>query len=162
MIRAATARDLSSIASIYNEGIRGRNATFETTDRSIEDVTPWLDDAESPLVVAEDGVVQAWARAATYRARAAYLGVRDVSVYVTAPARGRGAGSALIASLIDACERLDYFKLVARLFPENTASRALFRRNGFREVGLYERHGQLDGAWRDVLIVERLIGRGRP
>jgi hypothetical protein len=24
-------------------------------------------------------------------------------------------------------------------------------------VGLHRRHGQLDGAWRDVLVVERLL-----
>ena len=32
------------------------------------------------------------------------------------------------------------------------------KRHGFPEVGLYERHGRLDGVWRDVIIVERLLG----
>jgi len=34
---------------------------------------------------------------------------------------------------------------------------ALLRAVGFREVGVYERHAQLDGVWRDMVIVERLI-----
>jgi phosphinothricin acetyltransferase len=33
----------------------------------------------------------------------------------------------------------------------------LIRLLGFREVGVYEKHGQLDGVWRDVVIVECLI-----
>ena len=28
---------------------------------------------------------------------------------------------------------------------------------GFREIGVYQKHGQLDGAWRDVIVVELLI-----
>jgi hypothetical protein len=31
------------------------------------------------------------------------------------------------------------------------------RRNSWREVGLHLRHGNLEGEWRDVLVVERLL-----
>ena len=48
--------------------------------------------------------------------------------------------------------------MLSRIFPENEASRALCRRHGFREVGHYERHARLDGVWKDVVIVERLLG----
>jgi phosphinothricin acetyltransferase len=40
---------------------------------------------------------------------------------------------------------------------ENTASRVLMRDLGFREVGVYHKHGKLDGQWRDVVSVEYLI-----
>ena len=29
---------------------------------------------------------------------------------------------------------------------------------GFREIGVYRHHARLDGRWRDVVIVERLLG----
>jgi phosphinothricin acetyltransferase len=64
-----------------------------------------------------------------------------------------------MTAFIPACEQAGLWKLVSRLFPENAASRALCRRHGFREVGVYEKHARLDGAWRDVVIVERLIAR---
>jgi phosphinothricin acetyltransferase len=59
--------------------------------------------------------------------------------------------------LIDEAKGAGFWKLVSRVFVENAASRALLRGLGFREVGVYERHAQLDGAWRDVVIVERLL-----
>lgn len=59
--------------------------------------------------------------------------------------------------LIDAARAASMTKLVSGVFPENAASRALLRKLGFREVGTYARHGMLDGAWRDVVIVELLL-----
>jgi L-amino acid N-acyltransferase YncA len=157
--RAATSEDAAAIARIYNEGIEDRVGTFETRPRTAEDVLAWLD-AGYPVVVGEDGgEVVAWASAPPYRRdRPAYSGIADFSIYVARPARGRGAGRTTLAALVDACEARGYWKLVSRIFPENEASLALCRSLGFREVGVYRRHGKLDGAWRDVVIVELLLG----
>jgi L-amino acid N-acyltransferase YncA len=59
--------------------------------------------------------------------------------------------------LIEASEKAGFWKLVSRIFADNTAVRSLNRAMDVREVGVYEKHGQLDGVWRDVIIVERLI-----
>lgn len=161
-IRAATRDHAGVVAAIYNEGIRGRQATFETSDRAAADVLAWLDApdaARHPFLVAEDGtgVVLGWVRASSYRPRACYAGIGEFSVYVAASARGRGVGEALMRAFVPACERAGLWKLVSRIFPENAASRALCARVGFREVGTYEKHARLDGVWRDVTIVERLL-----
>jgi phosphinothricin acetyltransferase len=66
-------------------------------------------------------------------------------------------GDALMHAFVPACAAAGLWKLVSRIFPENAASRALCARHGFREVGTYEKHGKLDGAWRDVVVVERLL-----
>jgi len=157
--RAATPDDASAIARIYNEGIEDRVGTFETEPRTEADVLGWLD-AGYPVVVGEEaGEVVAWASAPPYRPhRPAYSGVADFSVYVARAARGRGAGRTTLAALIDEAEGRGYWKLVSRVFPENEASRALCRSLRFREVGTYRRHAKLDGVWRDVVIVERLLG----
>jgi phosphinothricin acetyltransferase len=156
--RAATPADADAIARIYNEGIEDRVATFETRPRTADHVRDWLA-SDWPVVVGElDGVVVAWASAPPYRAeKPHYAGVGDFSIYVARPARGRGAGRATLAALIGECESLGYWKLVGRIFPENEASLALCRALGFREVGKYRRHGKLDGEWRDVVVVERLL-----
>ena len=158
-VRAATRGDADAIARIYNDGIRGRGATFETRERTRDDILRWFDDPRFPILVAEDvGGVVGWAAASTYRARDCYAGIAEYSIYVATSHHGRGVGNALMLPFLAALERAGFWKVLSRLFPENAASRALCARHGFREVGVYRRHGKLDGQWRDTLIVERLLG----
>ncbi len=159
LIRPARIRDSSAIAAIYNQGIRGRQSTFETRERTAQDIESWLENtANFPLLVAEleHGIV-GWVHASSYRARDCYAGIAEFSVYVATDSHGRGVGLALMTAFVTACETAGFWKLLSRIFPENTASRALCAKAGFREVGLYEKHAQLDGVWRDAVIVERLI-----
>jgi L-amino acid N-acyltransferase YncA len=158
-IREAAERDAPSIASIYNQGIADRGATFETEPRTAGDIAARLaDQARFPMLVAADGAaVLGWAGLSAYRSRACYAGVAEFSIYLDRAARGRGLGARLLTALIDAARDRGYWKLVSRIFPTNAASRMLCRSCGFREVGVYEKHGRLDGEWRDVVIVERLI-----
>ena len=158
-VRAATRGDAAAIAGIYNQGIADRVATFETRPRGVDDISAWFDETHPVVVVEEDSAVIAFGATSAYRPRACYAGIAETSVYVAREFRKRGAGRIALAGLIEAAERAGYWKLVSRIFPENVASRALVRSVGFREVGIYEKHGQLEGAWRDVVIVERLIDR---
>jgi L-amino acid N-acyltransferase YncA len=153
--RLATPDDAPFLAAIYNEGIEDRVATFETRPRSVEDVRGWFDDRHPIVVVEEQGQIVAFASTSTYRPRDCYRGIAEVSVYVARKYRRRGAGRVALEELIEQAKAKGFWKLVSRVFPENQASRALIRSLGFREVGIYERHGQLDGVWRDVVIVER-------
>ena len=159
-IRTATSDDAAAIAEIYNQGIEDRVATYETRRRSAEDQQAWLQAIAGryPAVVAEvDGEIIAWAGAGPYRDRECYLGIGEFSMYVHRDWRRRGVGDLLLAGLISEAERLGLWKLLSRIFPFNEASRALCRKHGFREVGVYEKHARLDGCWLDVVIVERLI-----
>jgi L-amino acid N-acyltransferase YncA len=158
-IRAATAGDAGAIAAVYNQGIEERGATFETDLRSPAEIAAKLaDSARFPWLVAEErGAVVGFASLSAYRPRACYAGIAEFSIYLDRAARGRGVGRHLLASLVDTARDRGYWKLVSRVFPFNTASRALCRACGFREVGVYEKHGRLDGRWIDVVIVERLI-----
>jgi L-amino acid N-acyltransferase YncA len=158
--RLATPEDAPAIAAIYNEGIAERIATFETEPRTAQHIAAQLRDKGDrfPTIVAEDdGRVIAWAGAGPYRARPAYAGVAEHSVYVARSARGQGAGRVVLDALCRAYAERGFWKIVSRIFPENTASLALHERCGFRVVGIYKRHGQLEGAWRDCVIIERLL-----
>jgi L-amino acid N-acyltransferase YncA len=157
LARAAVPGDAPTIATIYNEGIEDRVATFETKLRTAGDVLSWFDGRHPSVVVEQDGRVIAFGSTSTYRPRDCYAGIAEFSVYVARDARGRGAGRLAMESLIEAARNNGFWKLVSRVFVENAHSRALLRSLGFREVGIYEKHGQLDGAWHDVVIVEKLL-----
>jgi L-amino acid N-acyltransferase YncA len=157
-VRNATPADAQGIALIYNQGIEERTATFETRPRTTEDILRWFDGVHPICVVEGPQGLVAFAASSAYRARDCYKGVAEVSIYVERSARGKGAGKQALTALIAACEELGFWKLLSRVFVENQGSRGLVRALGFREVGIYKRHARLEGAWRDVVIVEKLIG----
>ncbi len=160
-IRKALLSDALSISEIYNEGITSRQATFETDLRDEGTMRKWLSDhydSQHPVLVATLGPsVVGWASISQYRPRTCYDGIGEFSVYVREGYQGKGIGKKLVLFLIEESKHLGYWKLVARIFDFNTASRSLCKGCGFREVGVYEKHGKLDGRWIDTVIVERLI-----
>jgi L-amino acid N-acyltransferase YncA len=156
-VRLARSADAAAIASIYNQGIEDRVGTFETDLRTEAMVASWFDGLHPIVVVEQENEVIAYASTFSYRPRPCYAGIAEFSVYVRRDWRGRGAGRLALSVLCQESEHAGLWKLVSRVFVQNVASRGLLRALGFREVGIYEKHGQLDGVWRDVVIVELLI-----
>ena len=153
-IRDLRPGDWPEVSRIYAAGIATRNATFEI---AVPEWAQW-DAGHLPdhRFVATDGKrILGWAALTGYSDRCCYAGVADLSVYVDPAAQGRGVGRALLEQLIESAEGAGIWTLQAGIFPENEASLALHRRCGFRQVGTRERIGQLDGVWRDVLLLER-------
>jgi len=146
--------DWEQVRSIYLEGIRSGDSTFET------DAPSWENWNEGHLqfarLVMRDGeTVIGWAALSPVSKRLVYRGVAEVTVYVTESARGMGIGRALLEALIDESEKNDNWTLQASIFPENVASIELHLRCGFREVGRRERIAMLKGIWRDTILFER-------
>ncbi len=157
-IRAGVADDAPGICIVYNQGIEDRVATFESEARSPEDIAHWFGDDAFPVVVAEeDGQILGFASTSAYGARECYAGIREFSIYVHRQAKRRGIARGLLISLFEAATRAGCWKITSRIFPENTASLELCKLLGFRVVGTHLRHAKLDGEWRDVVTVERLL-----
>src|SRR5215472_13482316 len=155
--RAATLADALAITEIYNQGIADRVATFETEPRAASQIAEWFRPGVL-IVVGEAGPeIVAFAASFQYSPRPCYVGIGEYSVYVARQHRGKGAGSAVLSTLIDHARTAGLHKLTSRIFPENLARRALMKRFGFSEIGVHRRHGILDGKWRDCVIVELLI-----
>jgi L-amino acid N-acyltransferase YncA len=156
-VRLGRREDAARIASIYNQGIADGDATFQTARQDAGVVLSWFDQ-DFPVCVAGRGeLIMAYAVASLYRPTKWYEGVREFSVYAAREGRGKGHASDALFMLFDACRARGYWKLVSRIFPENSASLGLCDRLGFRRVGHYQRHAQLHGTWRDVVIVEKLL-----
>jgi len=144
----------SEVARIYAQGIATGNATFETEVPSWEE---W-NAAHLPdhrFVAEAEGSVLGWIALAPVSSRCCYAGVAEVSAYIAEGARGQGVGAALLERAIESAEAAGLWTLETGVFPENEASLAVLKRFGFREVGVRERLGQMNGHWRDVVLLER-------
>ncbi len=153
-IRSLQPDDWPAVREIYTEGIATGQATFEidppdweTWDRGHR--------ADCRLIAELDGVGAGWAALTPVSGRCVYAGVAEVSVYVAEAVRGRGVGKTLLQTLVTESEEAGIWTLQAGIFPENRASIELHKRCGFRVIGTHERLGQMNGIWRDVLLMER-------
>jgi L-amino acid N-acyltransferase YncA len=142
------------VEAIYLEGIKTKNATFETASPG------WNNWNESHLdvcrfVLKQNNNIIGWAALGTYSRRYVYRGVAEVSIYVALSDTGKGFGTCLLNKLIAASEANGIWTLQAGIFPENIASMIIHKKSGFREVGIRKKLGQMDGIWRDVVLLER-------
>ncbi len=143
-----------AVKKIYEEGIATGNATFQTSAPSWEE---WdaAHSAKPRLVAVENNEVLGWAAITPVSGRCVYAGVAEVSVYVSAAARGKGVGKQLLNALIEQSETQNFWTLQAGIFPENIASIALHHSLGFRTIGTREKIGKMKGIWRDTVLLER-------
>jgi phosphinothricin acetyltransferase len=155
-IRPMTPEDWPAVEAIYAAGIGTGDATFETASPSWEEFDAGRLPDHRLVAVVNDEIV-GWAALAPTSARACYAGVVEHSVYVEESSRGRGVGRALLDALITSAEEAGIWMIQTSVFPENAASLALHERLGFRIVGRRERIAQLDGVWRDTLLLERRL-----
>ncbi|MEV6638647.1 GNAT family N-acetyltransferase [Amycolatopsis sp. NPDC051371] len=154
-VAAMTSEHADQVLAIYQAGLDTGHASFET---AAPGWATW-EAAHLPehrlVALGPDGRVVGWAAVTAVSSRCVYAGVVEHSVYVDPDARGRGVGEVLLAALIASTEDAGIWTIQSGVFPENTASRELHRRAGFREVGVRERVGRHHGVWRDVVLIER-------
>jgi L-amino acid N-acyltransferase YncA len=146
--------DWRQVKSIYEEGIKTGNATFEM---SAPEWAVWDKGhlQEARIIAKENGDVLGWAALSPVSGRCVYAGVAEVSVYITSAARGKGLGKQLLQKLVEESEANNLWTLQAGIFPENIASIKIHEDCGFRVIGKRERIGKMDGVWRDTLLLER-------
>jgi phosphinothricin acetyltransferase len=154
VIDAMTPADWPAVRAIHEDGIRTGHSTFDTSSPSWE---TWNEGHlnHCRLVARLGDRVVGWAALSPVSDTCAYSGVAEVSIYLSEGARGHGIGSKLLGALIIDSEREDIWTLQAGIFPDNRSSIALFESKGFRIVGRRERLGELNGVWRDVMLLER-------
>jgi L-amino acid N-acyltransferase YncA len=158
-LRPARPDDAEQVARIYNQGIDERVATFQTRRQDAPEIVAEIEGGGIVLVAEREGEVVGWARVARYDdAHHYYDGIGEATLYVDRAARRGGTGRALLNALAEEAEGRGYYKLVGKIFMSNEPSIALVRSCGWRHVGVHRRHGRLDGEWKDVVVVERLLG----
>lgn len=162
-IRLATLNDIKEVLSIYNEGIEDRIATLEASQKDLKYMIDWFNKHQDryKVTVAElYGEVIGWASLNQYSTRKAYDGVADLSVYIKRTYRGKGIGGKLLSTIEAHGIENKFHKIILSTFPFNQLGTGLYKKKGYREVGVFKNHGKLDGEFVDVLIMEKLLFRG--
>ncbi|QFT88170.1 Putative phosphinothricin acetyltransferase YwnH [Bacillus sp. THAF10] len=160
IIRAATNLDVQELLTIYNEGIEDRIATLESVPKDEAYMLEWLTKRSGryTVLVAElDQRVIGWASLNPYSHRCAYDGVADLSVYIKREYRGKGVGGGLLHSLENEAKQNGFHKIVLFTFPFNGLGQGLYKKSGYREVGVFKNQGKLDGAFIDVVAMEKVL-----
>ncbi|UQZ37368.1 GNAT family N-acetyltransferase [Paenibacillus sp. PK3_47] len=159
-VRQANTEDIASILRIYNQGIEDRIATLETETKDYAYMEAWFHDHQgrySILVAESEGKVTGWASLNPYSHRCAYNGVADLSVYIDRSFRGQGVGSSLLQSLHKVAKENSFYKIVLFTFPFNQGGQGLYMKMGYRQVGVFEKQGVMDGQFMDVMIMEKIL-----
>jgi L-amino acid N-acyltransferase YncA len=168
VIRAAVDADLPAIAELYAHHVLTGTASFEVAAPTVDEMRRRYRDVVShgmPYFVASlseksEGLA-GYAYATAYRSRVAYRHTVEDSVYVDPGCVRRGAGRALLAAVIAACETLGYRQMVAVIGgSDNTASISLHAALGFRPAGVLPAVGRKFDRWIDTVLMQRALGRG--
>jgi len=160
LIREAKLEDIKSIMNIYNQGIEDRIATLESETKDLTYMKNWFDQHKGryKVIVAEqEGDVLGWASINQYSSRCAYTGVGDLSIYIARNYRGKGVGSLLLKEMEKVAIETGFYKIILFTFPFNEIGQALYKKNGFQEVGIFKNQGILDGKFVDVMAMEKII-----
>lgn len=164
-VRPAREEDIPAITRIYNQGIEDRIATLEGEPHTVEERLAWFRDRteREPVLVAEwEGQVVGWASLSRWKDRACYAYTKELSIYVERSWRGRRIGTLLLAALLERARAVGVHKVLLFALPVNLPALALYRRFGFRTVGILRHHGVLDGVFRDLLCMEKDLAEDLP
>ncbi|AIQ18493.1 GCN5 family acetyltransferase [Paenibacillus sp. FSL H7-0357] len=159
-VRRATYADIVDILHIFNQGIEDRIATLEEETKDRPFINNWFDEHQGrfAILVAENGQgIIGWSSLNRYSLRCAYRGVADLSIYIHREYRGQGIGSILLEALEEEARKNEFYKIVLFTFPFNKNGQGLYRKMKYREVGVFENQGILDGKPTDVMIMEKLL-----
>ncbi|MCL6604472.1 MAG: arsinothricin resistance N-acetyltransferase ArsN1 [Paenibacillus sp.] len=159
-VRLATSGDIEAILQIYNQGIEDRIATLETEVKDLAYMEKWFQEHHTRYAVLAavlNAEVVGWASLNPYSHRCAYSGVADLSVYIDRKSRGQGIGTSLLLALDSTAKKNRFHKIVLYTFPFNQNGQGLYRKMGYREVGVLEKQGVMDNKYIDVMVMEKML-----
>ncbi|UQZ48550.1 arsinothricin resistance N-acetyltransferase ArsN1 [Bacillus sp. PK3-037] len=160
LIRTAKDSDVNRILDIYNQGIADRIATLEVEEKDIDYMTNWFSNREEKykVLVAEiDHCIVGWVSLNPYSHRCAYQGVADLSIYIDRNHRGKGIGKELLSNIEKEAIKSKIHKIVLFTFPFNQLGQGLYASMGYREVGIFNEQGKIDGHYVDVMAMEKIL-----
>jgi len=165
-LRPSTDADVPAITAIYGHHVLHGTGTFETTPPTETDMAGRRADVLGkglPYLVAEaeDGRILGFAYCQWFKPRPAYRFSAEDSIYLHPDAAGQGLGKQLLAELVARAEAAGIRKLIAVIGDSaNAGSIGVHRAQGFEHVGVLKNCGWKFGQWRDVVLMDKVLGQG--
>ena len=161
-IRPAGTDDLQAMLAIYNDAIINTTAVYDYQPRTSDAQRQWFETKQAqrlPVFVAVDNAtIIGFGSFGPFRPWPAYQFTVENSLYVDSAFQRKGAGTALLASLVTAAQTAGYHTMVAGIDATNEASLALHRKAGFEPVAHFREVGWKFERWLDLVFMERLLG----
>lgn len=154
MIREMDVKDWEQVKEIYLQGIENGAATFNTSCPSYEE---WDNEhIDSCRLVCADGEkVVGWIALSPASSCCVLKGCVEMSVYVDNDHQGRGIGTELVRQLLCEAKKQGYWSILSTVISINSASVALLKKCGFREIGYREKIAKdRFGNWQNVTLFE--------
>ncbi|KQT23358.1 phosphinothricin acetyltransferase [Chryseobacterium sp. Leaf405] len=154
-LREMLPSDETRVLEIFQQGIDGGMATFET---SVPDAEVWSMDYFNDcrwVLENESGEVVGWCALKLISKRENFKGVAEVSIYLDNNYQNKGLGSVLLKKMILDSESHGFWTLQVNIFAENESSIKFHQKNGFRTVGIRKKLAKLNDEWKDVVMLEK-------
>ncbi|MDE0112378.1 MAG: GNAT family N-acetyltransferase, partial [Albidovulum sp.] len=123
-IRVAERIDAESIADIWNPVIRDTEATFNSVEKSEEDLRALIAgkrDSGLPVLVACDPAIAGFALCGQFRGGIGYARTMEHTIMLAPYARGKGMGRKLMAALEERARLKDIHSLIAGVSSANSS-----------------------------------------
>jgi L-amino acid N-acyltransferase len=160
-IRLAESSDLDAMLAIYNDAIINTTAVYDYEPRTSDLHRQWFETKRAqslPVFVAHDGAtIVGFGSFGPFRPWPAYQHTVENSLYVDVGYRRKGAGTALLGSLLSAAQEAGYHAMVAGIDATNEASLALHRNAGFHPVAHFREVGWKFERWLDLVFMEKIL-----
>jgi len=160
IIRTANIKDISSIQEIYNEAIRNTNATFDTKEKSIDEIKDWFNShgLKNPIIIAKekDNII-GWASLNKYDEKKAYSDTTELSLYVKSDFQSKGIGKKLMENILSEGKKAGVHVVLARVTAGNKISSHLHKSFGFEKIGTLKEVGKKFGKILNVHIYEKIL-----
>jgi L-amino acid N-acyltransferase YncA len=160
IIRDAVEADAAGCLAIYEPYVTSSVVSFEITLPSVEQMAARISAATGThawLVLEDPGRIVGYAYGHRFAERAAYRWACETSIYLELGRRRTGGGRALYEALLARLAERGYRRALAGMSLPNEASVGFHRALGFEPVGVYRQIGWKNGAWHDVVWMQKTI-----
>lgn len=156
-IRPAEPKDAEAITCILNQIIRDTTITFNSVEKTPDDVAQSISDADAYFVAEADGQIVGYASFAPFRKGVGYGDVKEHSICIGQDARAKGLGSKLLFQIEETARQQGVMFMVAGVSGENEAGLQFHTKHGYTRTGHMPEIGQKFGRRLDLILMQKTL-----